>query len=387
VSRIGGSVAPAANLIAFNGGNGVLVDTGTGNPILGNSIHSNADLGIDLGDDGVTPNDGTDGDSGPNGLQNYPTVTSAVSGSIKVKGTLTSTPNASFTLEFFSVDSCDASGYGEGETFVGSLMVTANGAGTASYSAMFTPTVPVGDYITSTATSVGGNTSEFSACQQVAADGDTDGDGDLDSVDNCPMTPNGNQADSDGDGRGNVCDFTDVPNSYWAKAYIEAMFDAGITTGCSTSPLTYCLNSAVTRAEMAAFILRAMGRDGYFHTYQGYFTDNPSGTWYSTFVEQLYENEVTTGCSATKFCPSGSVTRAEMAAFLLRAIGEADPEDLPSYQGYFTDVPPGQWYTAFVEHLFELGVTAGCGGGKYCPGSSVTRAEMSAFIARSWDLD
>ena len=71
-NTIGGTDDGAGNTIAFNGANGVLVGSGTGNGILGNSIFSNVKLGSDLGDDGETLNDKTDADSGANNLQNAP---------------------------------------------------------------------------------------------------------------------------------------------------------------------------------------------------------------------------------------------------------------------------------------------------------------------------
>ena len=116
-NTIGGTAAGAGNTIAFNGGDGVFVETGTGNTVLGNSIFSNTGLGIDLGADGVTANDAGDGDTGPNNLQNFPLVTFATSGSIIIQGTLNSAASTQFRLEFFSNTSCDPSGNGEGKTF------------------------------------------------------------------------------------------------------------------------------------------------------------------------------------------------------------------------------------------------------------------------------
>ena len=75
-----------------------------------------------------------------------------------------------------------------------------------------------------------------------------------------------------------------------------------------------------------------------------------------------------------------------MAAFILRALDHAD--DLPPYQGYFSDVPQGQWFTGYVEHLFEQRITGGCATNplRYCPSNAVSRAEMAAFIVRAWNL-
>ena len=82
-------------------------------------------------------------------------------------GTLNSTPGTTFRIEFFSNGSCDPSGFGEGEVFVGSTSVTTNGSGNASFNVTVPVAVSGGRQMTATATDPGGNTSEFSACREV----------------------------------------------------------------------------------------------------------------------------------------------------------------------------------------------------------------------------
>ena len=193
-NTIGGTDSGAGNTIAFNGGDGVLVDSGTGNAILGNAIFSNTDLGIDLGADGATANDAGDSDTGANNLQNVPELASAASGSTTIEGTLNSLASATFTLEFFSNVTCDPSGAGEGEAFIGSTTVTTDAAGSASINVTFQIAVPVGAFVTATATDPGANTSEFSSCIEVVVSTDADGDGVPDESDNCPAWPNSDQS-------------------------------------------------------------------------------------------------------------------------------------------------------------------------------------------------
>ncbi len=174
-NTIGGTAAGAGNLIAFNGGNGVLVSGaaatgGTANAILGNRIVGNTKLGIKLGtntsDTVPTPNDPGDADTGPNTLQNYPVLSTAVisGGNITITGTLNSTASTAFRVELFSNVACDVSGNGEGQTFLGFATATTDGGGNASFApAAFT--IPSGQkFITATATNPTNNTSEFAQC-------------------------------------------------------------------------------------------------------------------------------------------------------------------------------------------------------------------------------
>jgi CSLREA domain-containing protein len=169
-TTIGGSFGET-NTIAFNNGGGVFVGAGTGNRILGNSIHSNNGnipaLGIDLAPSGVTPNDAGDSDSGANDLQNFPVLGSATAngGVINIQGTLNSTPNTQFTIQLYSNSSCDPSGNGEGEKLANTTEVTTDFGGNADFTVSLNASVG-GRFITATATDPAGNTSEFSQCKQ-----------------------------------------------------------------------------------------------------------------------------------------------------------------------------------------------------------------------------
>jgi hypothetical protein len=170
-NTVGGTAAGAANRIALNRGPGVILTSGIGNAILANAILANAGLGIDLvapadPQTGVTLNDPSDSDTGPNHLQNYPVLTSVTfsPGTLTFRGTLTSTPNTAFRLEFFANSTADPSGFGEGQAFVGSTPVTTDGNGTVGFVATFQTFLPLGPFFSATATDPGNNTSEFSFC-------------------------------------------------------------------------------------------------------------------------------------------------------------------------------------------------------------------------------
>ncbi|MEO7254066.1 MAG: hypothetical protein ABIZ64_07480 [Casimicrobium sp.] len=170
-SQIGGTAPGAGNVIAFNTGYGVLLSDqiGTGHSMLGNSIFSNAQLGINLASPGhenslgVTPNDTGDSDFGVNGLQNFPVLTT-VTAAGNVQGAINSIASATYRIEFFANAVCDASGYGEGKTFIGFQSATTDGTGNASFNVVLAA-LPVGQsVVTATATDAGGSTSEFSQC-------------------------------------------------------------------------------------------------------------------------------------------------------------------------------------------------------------------------------
>ncbi len=162
-NQIGGS-RDSANVIAYNGGAGVLVEPGPqdDNSILSNSIHDNAKLGIDLGGDGVTPNTPGGPHQGANDLQNYPVLIGAATSadSSTIFGTLNSAASAAFLVQFFADPLPDPSGFGQGRTYLGQISVMTDPDGDASFS-FVAPGDLRGRFFTATATDPDGNTSEF----------------------------------------------------------------------------------------------------------------------------------------------------------------------------------------------------------------------------------
>ncbi len=159
------------NIIAHNETTGIRVLNAGAATITQNAIVDNGSLGIDLGAAGVTPNDPLDSDAGPNDLQNFPVLTAAgTTGTVtRIAGTLSAGPSQAFVVEFFASPTCDPSGYGEGASFLGSMVVTTDAAGDASFMSNLPTPVSEGHAITATATdATTGTTSEFSACTAVA---------------------------------------------------------------------------------------------------------------------------------------------------------------------------------------------------------------------------
>ena len=173
-NTIGSANAP--NLIAYNRYIGVLVgENAEENALRVNSIYSNGLLGIDLWEmsallGSVTLNDNFDSDTGANGLQNYPVLSSAsVNG--RIQGTLSGAPGNEISLFFYVNESCDWTGYGEGEEFRQAVDVTIPSGGVLLFDLTLAAAIAPGKYVTATAIDIDNeNTSEFSNCALVSAE-------------------------------------------------------------------------------------------------------------------------------------------------------------------------------------------------------------------------
>ncbi len=225
----------------------------------------------------------------------------------------------------------------------------------------------------------------------------------------CPATDQrGRPRNADGDHDGSeapaVCDigafevptFADLPvaGQEWMEPWINAFYNAGVTTGCGVSPVIYCPENNVTREEMAVFLLRAIHGLGYTPpNVTGIFADMPVAgkEWMEPWVDEFYNEGITTGCGTNPliFCPTNDVTREEMAVFILRAV-HGSSYTPPNVTGIFADMPVTgkEWMEPWVDEFYNEGITTGCGVSPliYCPSNNVTRAEMAVFIDRAFHL-
>jgi len=179
--------------------------------------------------------------------------------------------------------------------------------------------------------------------------------------------------------------FTDVTLANPFYPFVEDIFHHGITGGCGVG--IYCPDSSVTRAQMAVFILKAEhGSDFVPTACTGVFADVPCPSLFADWIETLATEGVTAGCGGGDYCPDTAVTRAQMAVFLLKGRNGASYAP-PACTGVFTDVPcPDGFAVDFIEELAHEGVTAGCGGGDYCPNAPNTRGQMAVFLAKTFGL-
>ncbi len=184
--------------------------------------------------------------------------------------------------------------------------------------------------------------------------------------------------------------FSDVPSGYWAWRYVERLYAAGITGGCVLSPLQYCPDSSVTRAQMAIFLLKGVHGSNYVppavNGNTG-FGDVAADYWAAAWIKQLAAEGITGGCGGGNYCPESVVTRAQMAVFLLKAKNGSSysPPAVGGSTG-FNDVTVDYWAAPFIKQLVADGITSGCGNSNYCPDSNVTRAQMAIFLVKTFNL-
>jgi hypothetical protein len=184
--------------------------------------------------------------------------------------------------------------------------------------------------------------------------------------------------------------FGDVPNTYWSWSFIERLYNSGITGGCNFSPLMYCPDTTVNRAQMAVFLLRGIHGSSYSPpdvAGSTGFGDVGPNYWAAPWIKELAAEGITGGCENGNYCPEAPVTRDQMAVFLLRSEHGASyrPAAVADSTG-FVDVPTNQWAAAWIKQLVTEGITAGCGNGNYCPSAPVSRAQMAVFLVKTFNL-
>ena len=174
--------------------------------------------------------------------------------------------------------------------------------------------------------------------------------------------------------------FEDLSWVHWAKNWIEALYNAGLTSGYPDG--TYRPENQVTRAEMAIFLLKGMGVSVPAMDGSHPFTD-VAGHWAEAWIEELSDQGITGGYPDGTYRPENLVTRAEMAIFLLKGMSISPPDIDGSHP--FTDINL-HWAEIFIEELYDQGITGGYPDGTYRPENRVTRAEMAVFLVNTFNI-
>ncbi len=167
---------------------------------------------------------------------------------------------------------------------------------------------------------------------------------------------------------------------------IEAIAAAGITVGCNP-PIgdRFCPHRSVTRAEMATFLVRALELPQV--NAADTFRDDDESVHQGS-IEAIAAAGITVGCNpprGDRFCPYEAVTRAEMATFLARAVDLNRPAGVDTFTDDDGDVHEGS-----IEAIAAAGITVGCNppaGDLFCPRRPVTRSEMATLLTRALDLE
>jgi len=179
--------------------------------------------------------------------------------------------------------------------------------------------------------------------------------------------------------------FNDVPTDYWAFSFIEKLAANGITAGCGggsycpEDSVTRAQMAVFLERGMNGSGFSPPAASG------SVFLDVGTQDFAANFIEQFFLDGITAGCGNNNYCPEANVTRDQMAVFLLRA-KYGSGFSPPSATGIFNDVPVEHWAAGWIEQLAAEGITAGCSGGNYCPEDTVTRAQMAVFLVRTFNL-
>ena len=178
--------------------------------------------------------------------------------------------------------------------------------------------------------------------------------------------------------------FPDVPTTDAFYAFVENLFHNGVTGGCGGG--NYCPTNSVTRAQMAVFLLKAKHGSSFVPpACTGIFGDVTCPSAFADWIEELSAEGITGGCGGGNYCPSNPVTRAQMAVFLLKA-EHGSTYVPPTCTGIFADVTCPSQFANWIEQLSHENITGGCGGGDYCPDNPNTRGQMAVFLVKTFDL-
>lgn len=179
--------------------------------------------------------------------------------------------------------------------------------------------------------------------------------------------------------------FSDVGSSNPFCTYIEGLYNAGVVSGCSTIP-EYCPSGGVLRDQMAKYIalstcVPVSGCSGTV------FTDVGSSNVFCAYIEAIANAGLVHGCTSTRYCPTSITARDQMAKFICNGMNFVNPGScaVTGCTGVFTDVTSSNIFCPYVERLYALGITSGCSSNLYCPSLPTSRQAMAKFIINAFD--
>jgi arylsulfatase A-like enzyme len=180
--------------------------------------------------------------------------------------------------------------------------------------------------------------------------------------------------------------FSDVDAAHPFYRVVETLFHVEVTAGCGAA--LYCPGDSITRAQMAVYLLKGSLGSAYAPPPAvGVFSDVPANDPFAPWIEDLFARGITSGCGPGLYCPADPVTRETMAVLLLKTL-EGSAYTPPPASGIFADVPAEDPYAPWIEDLFAREITAGCQAAPplYCPEDPNTRGQMAAFVTLTFGL-
>ncbi|MBV6430003.1 MAG: hypothetical protein IANPNBLG_00106 [Bryobacteraceae bacterium] len=178
--------------------------------------------------------------------------------------------------------------------------------------------------------------------------------------------------------------FSDVPSSHPFFDYIQLLNRQLPNAGCA--PASFCPDAPATRSQMAVWIIQSLFGDSFTFSTTPYFADVPPVRPHFRYIQKLRDLGITSGCTLSTYCPNDAVTRGQMAAFLMRArMGIPSGRSFPyPAAAYFSDVPAADLFFPYIQKLREAGITNGCSAGTYCAADPTTRGQMAVFLIRAF---
>lgn len=180
--------------------------------------------------------------------------------------------------------------------------------------------------------------------------------------------------------------FTDVDPGSNFYRFVETLLHHRITGGCTAA--RFCPSAPTSREQMAVLLLVSKEGSGYAPPACGaaMFNDVPANSPFCRWVEELVRRGVVGGCGGGNYCPASSVTREQLSVFVLRTLDSTIDPPPCTPPNTYADVPESSPFCRWIEELTNRGVVTGCGGGNFCPASPVARDQVSTFISMTFGL-
>ncbi len=165
---------------------------------------------------------------------------------------------------------------------------------------------------------------------------------------------------------------------------ITDMIGYGFSSGCSAVPLDYCPDSPVTRAQAAILLVRGVyGNDNFSYSITPHFNDVNASSFGFQWIQKLFELGITSGCGNGNYCPDMNLPRDQAAILIVRSRFGSGTPFNNPQTPYFTDVPANAFAFSYIQRLRMDNITAGCTPTAFCPSQPVTRGELAVFIMRA----